>query len=108
MAKDFSFSFSQWFIDLMAFALFVMEEQFRNPNLRVKTETLITLCKTKQKRRRKEKDHFLFYAQMYGCECIYIRVDMILHYNDFSEFSFHALCGFLWNFLSENVIAIKV
>ena len=75
MAKDFYFYFSQWFIDLMAFALFVMEEQFRNPNLRVKTENLVTLCKTKQK---KEKDHFLFYAQMYGGECIYIRVDMIL------------------------------
>ena len=32
MAKDFYFYFSQWFIDLMAFALFVMEEQFKNPN----------------------------------------------------------------------------
>lgn len=64
--------------------------------------------KNKTKKKEEEKDHFLFYAQMYGCECIYIRVDMILHYNDFSEFSFHILSVFLWNFLSENGIATKV
>ena len=64
--------------------------------------------KTNKQTKRKENDHSLFYAQMYGCECIYIRVDMILHYNDFSEFSFHVLCGFLWKLLSENVIVIKV
>ena len=40
MAKDFYFYFSQWFIDLMAFALFVMKNNLRILIKVLKTSTV--------------------------------------------------------------------